>query len=93
MDYPSLLQYPQRLKTLLLPALLLLSGCFVGDENDWASRDQIVQAASRCGITDFEPQQVGGAFTAYVPATVPAAKDKEDCIYRDLARHGLLATR
>lgn len=72
---------------------MLLSGCFVGDENDWANREQIVQAASRCGITDFEPKPVGGAFTAYVPTAVPAAQEKEDCIYRDLAHQALLATR
>ena len=77
---------------LALPALAL-SGCFIGDENDWASRKQIVATAERCGITGFEPTKAGDAWAAYVPETAPDAKRKEDCIYADLERQGLLATR
>ena len=74
-------------------AALLLSGCFLGDENDWASRGQIVEAAGRCGLSGFEPTEAGTAWAAYVPASVPDHAAKEDCIYNDLGRQGLLATR
>jgi hypothetical protein len=81
------------MKTLLPVAAILLSGCFYGNEDDWADAEQIVEAASRCGLADFEPTPAGAAFAAYVPSTVPDAQAKEDCIYRDLERQGLLATR
>lgn len=80
--------------TRLLPlSALILAACFYGDENDWAEREQIIEAASRCGVTRFEPTEAGDAYAAYVPKTIPDAREKEDCIYRDLDRQGLLATR
>lgn len=81
------------MKLLVLTAALTLSGCFYGDENDWADRRQIIDAASRCGVPNFQPTPVGSAFAAYVPGTTPGAQRKEDCIYRDLERQGLLVTR
>ena len=72
---------------------LTLTGCFYGDENDWASRSDIVEAAERCGVPDFEPTAAGAAYAAYVPANVADAAAKEDCIYKDLDGQGLLATR
>ena len=78
-----------------LGALLLLlpTGCFIGDENNWASRDQIVEAAKRCGLSDFKPTEAGAAWAAYVPETVPDHAGKEDCIYKDLNGQCLLVTR
>ena len=78
---------------ILIAAAPTLGGCFVGDENDWASRREIVEAAERCGVSDFEPTEAGAAYAAYVPAGVPDAKAKEDCIYADLRGQGLLVTR
>ena len=78
---------------LISPAALTLAGCFFGDENDWASRSDIVEAAERCGVPDFEPTEAGAAYAAYVPATVADSAAKEDCIYKDLDGQGLLATR
>lgn len=76
-----------------LAAVLSSAGCFYGDENNWASRKQITEAASRCGIADFQPTRAGVAWAAYVDKAVPDQKAKEDCIYSDLAGQGLLATR
>ena len=73
---------------------VLLVGCFLGDENNWASREDVVKAATRCGIPNFEPSDApNGAYAAYVPLDVPNARQKEDCIYNDLKSRGLLATR
>jgi hypothetical protein len=74
-------------------AALTITGCFYGDENDWASRSDVIEAAERCGVPDFEPTEAGAAYAAYVPAAVPNAAAKEDCIYKDLEGQGLLATR
>ncbi len=75
-------------------AATALSGCFIGDENDWASARQVREAAARCGLPEFEPTAApGGAYAAYVPNSVPDARAKEDCIYADLGRQALLATR
>lgn len=71
----------------------LLGGCFWGDENDWASRGQIIAAAARCGVPDFEPTEAGAAYAAYVSPSVPDARQKEDCIYKDLQAQGLMVTR
>lgn len=72
---------------------LLLIGCYSGPADGWANREQIVAAALRCGVTDFEPTEAGANYAAYVPRSVPNAQAKEDCIYRDLHRQGLLITR
>jgi hypothetical protein len=81
-------------KTIFVAGITLsLTACFYGDENDWATADQIVQAASRCGLKDFQPTSVGDAWAAWVPKTVAGASEKEDCIYKDLEQKGLLATR
>jgi hypothetical protein len=82
-------------RILIAPSLLLLatSSCFPFDENDWASRDQIIEAARRCGVPDFEPTEVGDAWAAWVPDTVPDHAAKEDCIYGDMKRQNLLVTR
>ena len=74
-------------------AAMSLAGCFYGDEFDWASRTDIVEAAARCGLQDFEPTRAGSAWAAYVRPPVPGGQAKEDCIYNDLSRRGLLATR
>jgi len=76
-----------------LPALLLLSACFYGDETDWADSHDIKEAAASCGVPDLEPTEAGSGWAAYVPETVPDARKKEDCIYAELDRQGLVATR
>lgn len=77
----------------LISAVLTQAGCFVGDENHWASRAQVADAATRCGLRDFKPTKAGDAWAAYVDSGVPGRAAKEDCIYADLNRQGLLATR
>ena len=73
---------------------LLLCGCFYADENNWASRQDVINAAARCGLPNFEPTDApNGVYAAYVPDTVPDAHRKEDCIYSDLGGQNLLATR
>ena len=76
-----------------LSADLMLGGCFPGDENQWASRRQIMEAAERCGVSELQPEKVGGAWTARVPDTVPDYQLREDCIHAELGNQGLLATR
>ena len=78
---------------LALVGTLTTAGCFAGDENDWASRDQIVAAAARCGVRNFEPTRAGAAWAAYVAGEHPDHGPKGDCIYADLKRDGLLAPR
>jgi len=77
---------------------VLLTGCsdqfcIDGGETCWASLEQIVEAAARCGVPDFEPTKAGAAWAAYVPEKVSNHATKEDCIYKDLNGKGLLVTR
>lgn len=62
-------------------------------QSDWASRDEIIEAAERCGIRNFEPTKAGAAWAAYVGPDVPDHKTKEDCIYDDLQGRGRFVTR
>ena len=72
----------------------MLAGCFVGDEEgDWASRSQIIEAAKRCGVGNFEPTEAGGGWAAYVSGEDKDRGQKTNCIYDDLAAQGLRATR
>lgn len=78
----------------LFAVVLSTAGCFPGDEFHWASRKQVVEAAERCGVRSFKPTQASeGAWAAYVDARVPDHLAKENCIYADLDRQGLMATR
>lgn len=79
----------------LAVASLSLSACFVGDENAgrWASRRQIVDAAARCGVSNFQPTKVGTGWAAYVDGENFGHGPKGDCIYADIEGQGLLATR
>ena len=67
--------------------------CIDGGLTCWASHDEIVAVAAKCGVPNFEPTKAGAAWAAYVPETVPAHVAKEDCIYKTFARQGLLVTR
>jgi len=82
----------------VFPGFLLLAGCsdnfcIDGGETCWASRDQIIEAAARCGVPDFEPTKAGAVWAAYVPSTVSNHAAKEDCIYEHFRRENLLVTR
>jgi len=79
----------------VVTASVSLGGCFYGDENAgrFSTPDQIKAAATRCGVSDFEPTKVGDAWAAYVDDSVPDHATKEDCIYADLAERGRLTTR
>ena len=73
---------------------LVLAGCFIGDEDsDMASRDQIIAAAERCGVKNFEPKPAGDGWAAYVPGEDPDRGSRTNCIYDDLRAQGLEATR
>ena len=80
--------------------LLLAASCGprfdpdAGEQDLWASREQIVEAAARCGIPKFEPYPANAHYAAYVSEDVPDHAAKEDCIYDDLRkRQGLQVTR
>lgn len=85
---------PIRLVTIGL-ASINLAACFVGDENAgrWATRRQIVDAAARCGVSNFQPTKIGDGLAAYVDGEDFGQGPKSDCIYADLESQGLLATR
>lgn len=76
-------------------ASFVLTACFVGDENagKWASRREIVDAAARCGVPNFQPTKVGDAWAAYVEGEDPDRSPKGNCIYADLRSQGKIATR
>jgi len=76
-------------------ANLILTACFVGDENAGkrASRREIVDAAARCGVPNFRPTKAGDAWAAYVEGERPDHGPKGDCIYANLKSQGKMATR
>jgi hypothetical protein len=76
-----------------LACLLGASGCFYGNEFDWASENDVKLAAYSCGLKDFVPTPAGEGWAAYVDETEPCSAAKEDCIYAVLRAEGLLATR
>ncbi len=85
-------------KSLVVLAVLasfVLTACFVGDENagKWASRQEIVDAAARCGVPDFRPTKAGDAGAAYVAGEDPDRGPKGSCIYADLKSRGKTAPR
>ncbi len=80
-------------RILAVAMTLAVSACFVGDENRWADREQIVAAAARCGVPKFTPTKAGDAWAAHVDQQVPKSQAKENCIYADLQSQGFLATR
>lgn len=72
-----------------------LGGCFIGDENagHYSTPSQIKAAAARCWLKDFEATKAGAARSARVDTSIPDYTAKEDCIYADLSKQGLLTTR
>ena len=74
--------------------MLLLGGCNpLDDPGRWANREEIIQAAEKCGVAEFKPTEVGGAWAAYVPLSVPDRAVKEQCIYDHFNKIGKLVTR
>lgn len=84
---------PHGARCLALTSVLLASGCFSGDRPNYPSREQVIEAAARCGIEGFEPTNVGAGIAAYVSPTIKDAEQKEDCIYDNLRGRGYLVTR
>lgn len=81
-----------------LVAVVALAGCserfcIDGGLQCWAGRTEIVEAAAKCGVPNFEPTEAGGAWAAYVSETVPNHDAKEQCIYDHFEKIGLLVTR
>jgi hypothetical protein len=64
-----------------------------GEDELWATPEQIVAAAERCGVRDFKPTKANARWAAYVPGEDVQTGVKTSCIYADLARQGLQATR
>jgi hypothetical protein len=81
-----------------LPSLFLLTTACgfdpdAGEDRLWASRQQIIEAAERCGVPNFEPTKANAHWAAYVEGEDPSKGPKGDCIYADLQKQGLKATR
>jgi hypothetical protein len=77
--------------------LLLATSCGwdpdAGEDALWASPEQIIQAAERCGIRDFKPTKANARWAAYVPDEDVWKGTKTNCIYDDLQAQGLQVTR
>lgn len=78
-----------------VPMVVVLYSCSARDgvQHGFASRRQIVEAAARCGFYDLKPTKAGVNWAAYVDGEHPDHDPKGDCIYADLKREGLRATR
>lgn len=59
----------------------------------WANREDMVAAAKRCGIKDFEPKKIANTLVPYVEGESPDAGRKTQCIIDDLKGQGLMVTR
>ena len=70
-----------------------ISGCFYGNEFNWASRKDVIEAAAECGLEGFEPSPAGEGWEADVPTTNPREREIEDCIYDIMHERDLLLTR
>ena len=81
-------------KALAILCFVILASSCDGVPAGYATKQQIINAAVRCGVANFEPSPAGAAYAAYVGKTIPDHAAKEDCIYKDLReRQGLLVTR
>ena len=78
----------QRTITVLI-ASALVCGCFPFDETkELASREMVV-AAARCGVPNFEPTPRGEGFAALVDDAVLDSDKKEGCIIEDVKQRQL----
>lgn len=79
--------------TLLLPLTIGVTGCSERycSEVDvcWATRDEIIAAAERCGTADFEPNKAGPVYSAIGQ---PYDSELSNCIADDLRGQGLMVT-
>lgn len=78
--------------TAVVCAGVALSACTQGSEG-FATRRQVIDAAARCGVPNFKPTKAGINWAAQVDGENPNHGPKGDCIYSDLERQGLKATR
>lgn len=76
-----------------LLATLTVPACSDPGMKDMARPAQIRSAAERCGLKGFQGNSAGAYWDANVPHTVENWVVVEDCIYDDLKRSGLRATR
>jgi hypothetical protein len=81
------------LAAVCLLASLAVSACGDADMDDMARPNQIRAAAERCGLEGFEGNRAGAYWDANVPHSVHNWVVVEDCIYGDLEKSGLRATR
>jgi hypothetical protein len=71
-----------------------MAGCFIGDEFSYPTKEDMVEAGKRCGIPNLEPTEEaeGSILEPNVSASLPDARQKEDCIYADLKQRGFYAS-
>lgn len=74
-------------------AILAVSACEDPEMADMARPDEIRMSAERCGLKGFDGNRAGAYRDANVPHDVEDWIIIEDCIYSDLERNGLRATR
>ncbi|MFZ2030246.1 MAG: hypothetical protein WAU68_08060 [Vitreimonas sp.] len=74
-------------------AMALVSACDDAPDPGFAGPNQIRLAAERCGLRGFAGNRAGVNWDANVPHNVENWVVVEDCIYDELDKRGLRATR
>ena len=60
----------------------------------WANRDDLVAAASKCGVRNFEPVELqSGDWAPWVPGEDPDKGAKTNCIVNEIESQGLMVTQ
>ena len=81
---------------MVIPAALIASACDQRVCSDpgtcWANRADVVAAAARCGVPEFEPEQSADTWLPFVPGENPDTGPKTRCIIDDLQGQGLMVT-
>ena len=74
--------------------MIALTGCFGDDEfsDKWASRKDIILAAERCGVPNFQPKKLREGWGPWVPGEDPDAGPKTKCIVKTLHEQKLMVT-
>lgn len=58
----------------------------------WANRNDVIAAAERCGVADFEPREAADTWLPFVAGEDPDTGPKTSCIVADLEGQGLMVT-
>jgi hypothetical protein len=94
----SKLQAPKRAQSAIIVAAgMALTACSANRHCTdpgicWANRDDIVQAAKRCGLANFDPPKLDNGYAPWVKGENPDTGPKTTCIIADIKSQGLQVT-